>query len=108
MKHTPGPWEIADAGGYEGFKYQLEEYFVRRPEDDVAIASEVLDPDTCKPSEANARLIAAAPDLLAACQEFLAAERIADEFGIDDNRTIEALVDTSNLARNAIAKTKGE
>ena len=68
MKHTPGPWEVADAGGYEGFKYQLEEYFVRRPEDDVAIASEVLDPDTCKPSEANARLIAAAPDLLAACK----------------------------------------
>jgi hypothetical protein len=65
-QHTPGPWEIAEAGSWKDGKRTSTEYFVRRPGDDVAIASEIIDPaNNDEPSEANARLIAAAPDLLA-------------------------------------------
>lgn len=62
--HTPGPWEMAEAGSWAGGKRTSMEYFVRRPGDDVAIASEIIDPaNDDAPSEANARLIAAAPEL---------------------------------------------
>lgn len=69
-KHTPGPWEVAEAGSWKGGKRTSTEYFVRRPGDDVAIASDIIDPaNDDAPSEANARLIAAAPDLLEALIE---------------------------------------
>ena len=68
MSHTPGPWQINTAGiGAHGGKVEVTEIYVYNPDivDDVAIAADIIDPVTCKPSEANARLIAAAPDLLA-------------------------------------------
>ena len=68
-KHTPGKWEVAWGGYFDGER----EVFVRRPEDDVAIAAKIIDPDTEAPSAANARLIAAAPELLEAL------ERVVDE-----------------------------
>jgi hypothetical protein len=67
-KFTPGPWEVARGGSYKNGKYQLSEYFVRRPEDDVSIAADIIDPATSLPSKANAALIAASPDLLAGCE----------------------------------------
>ena len=69
FKHTPGPWEAAAASGY-GSPRTL---FIRRVEDDVSIADNIIDPETDKPSEANARLLAAAPDLLEALQNCIAA-----------------------------------
>ena len=54
-----------------------------------------------------AYLFAAAPDLLAACRSLLSAERLADEFGVDSNETIEALTGASRMARAAIAKAGG-
>lgn len=65
-KHTPGPWYHDFASGMKNGNAALIEYFVRRDGDSVSIAADIVDPDTCNPSEANARLIAAAPDLLAA------------------------------------------
>jgi len=43
-----------------------DEIYVYNPSvvDDVAIAADIVDPETGKPSEANACLIAAAPELL--------------------------------------------
>jgi len=75
-KATPGPWESAAAkqGNRDGTITTVE-MFVRREGGDVSIAAEVLDPETCKPSEANADLIAAAvnalPGLLAAAERGL-------------------------------------
>lgn len=66
--HTPGPWRMNTAGtGTPGGKVTIDEYYVYSPHvvDDVAIASEIVDPITCKPNPANAALIAYAPDLLA-------------------------------------------
>lgn len=55
---TPGPWEVAGAGGLRG----TDEYFVRMGEDDayndVAIASDIFDPIYNEISKANAAFIA--------------------------------------------------
>jgi hypothetical protein len=69
-KHTQGPWELCH-GGYGGPSgFVIDEYYVlnRTVADDVAIAADIVDPATQMPSEANARLIAAAPELLEALQ----------------------------------------
>jgi hypothetical protein len=63
-KATPGPWEAAHASiGLPGGSVAVSEWFVRRPNDCVAIAADICDPETGIPSEANARLIASVPAL---------------------------------------------
>ena len=66
-KHTPGPW-IADVATDENERVEL---FIRRDGDAVAIAGDIS-------SRANARLIAAAPDLLEAL-------RAATSFPLSDS-----------------------
>ena len=68
QKHTPAPWEVSCGGHGSRSGVVIDEYFVlnRAVADDVAIAADIIDPATGMPSEANARLIAAAPELLAA------------------------------------------
>ena len=65
-KFTPGPWqaEIATMHG------KVIEYFVRVDGDEIAIASAICDRDG-QPNQANARLIAAAPDLYALVEEIV-------------------------------------
>jgi hypothetical protein len=66
-KYTPGPWAVNHAGDSKG----ISEVFVYAPHcgvDDVSVAADIVDPVTSQPSEANARLIAAAPELLEALQ----------------------------------------
>jgi hypothetical protein len=68
-KYTPGPWVINTAGSAKaGQPFKVTEIYVYAPDtqDDVAICADVIDPVTQAPSEANARLIAAAPCLLEA------------------------------------------
>lgn len=65
-KHTPGDWIAIRAGGIGYF-----EWFARIDGKARAIASDITDPVTGLPSEANARLIAAAPDLLEALKDAL-------------------------------------
>lgn len=98
--HTPGEWEVATAivGG------RVMEHFIRRPGDDTAIASDIIDPETDQPSAANARLIAAAPDLLAAAvsaEEILYHTLIGGECEDDCECILHDL-------RLAIAKARGE
>lgn len=76
---TPGPWSINQAGhgGPDG-KLVVDEVFVYAPDcgvDDIAVAADIVDPLTGKPSPANARLIAAAPLMLEALQAFNAKEQ---------------------------------
>jgi hypothetical protein len=101
MSHTPGPWRatqcLADPGTWT----------IRNTAENRAIArvrardAEGLDIDT----EANARLIAAAPDLLAACKE---AERILHAYfaspNTNEGRRATAIM---NLIRTAIARAEG-
>jgi len=103
--HTPGPWEMAEAGSWKDGKRTSTEYFVRRPGDDVAIASEIIDPaNDDAPSEANARLIAAAPDLLEALESFIALNLRNDGATCDWHDLIAAVAN----AEKAVKKAKGE
>lgn len=88
-KHTPGPWKVSG-------------HMVRTEcETSWPVASCCY--GTAAQSDANARLIAAAPELLAACDAMLNA--IADNtdigFDVDLNEAMRA-------ARAAIVKAKGE
>lgn len=72
-QHTPGPWVVNTAGtGDSKGRIVIDEIYVYAPDsgaDDVAVAADIVNPLTGQPSEANARLIAAAPDLIASLQE---------------------------------------
>jgi len=65
MKHTPGPWKVVQREG------EVEV----RGSDGNYICFCYLFP---QPTEANAQLIASAPELLEACRELIEAKRIAD------------------------------
>ena len=101
-KYTPGPWAINTAGSAKaGQPFKVTEIYVYAPDtqDDVAICADVIDPVTQAPSEANARLIAAAPELLEAlvmALESLDAAEVPQEW------------DCRKSVRSAIAKATGE
>ena len=82
-KHTPGPWQIADGES-------RRVYLINHGRDAVG---ETVYTDTRNP--ADARLIAAAPDLLAALQSL-----------INDQR--DANLPILSQARAAITKATGE
>ena len=94
--HTPGPWIVHGGPG------RLHHY--------LAVIDSIPDVDgkvvancichvatTNEDSDANSRLIAAAPDLLAACKRYLDA---MDRYGHPDK--------TDRLMRAAIEKATGE
>jgi hypothetical protein len=96
-KFTPGPWEARPMGAYnKGFDIYSEG--VRPSAGKIA---HVPATET-KPVKANALLIAAAPELLAALQTIV--ESLADE---DEEGLIEH-VEPMIAARRAIAKARGE
>lgn len=84
-KHTPGPWR--QGGGYDGI------IGILAPEDGDGASKVVCDVFERDEQQANAKLIAAAPDLLEALVALLAAKDLgAHEFNAID------------LAEAAIAK----
>ena len=66
MKHAPGPWEVSEE--WHGDLY-IDSYI--EGEGDTALAKIVNNVCKTDQAEANARLIAAAPDLLAIVQDLL-------------------------------------
>ena len=70
-KHTPGPWHIANSFSRTEFgRYRLAIY----PNSDMQhphVSVSAPDDDAMTEVTANARLIAAAPDMLAALQNLL-------------------------------------
>ena len=110
-KYTPGPWAINTAGSAKaGQPFKVTEIYVYAPDtqDDVAICADVIDPVTQAPSEANARLITAAPDLLAA---LLALSQHFPGKWVNDPRTQAEIDDhlalANRMAAAAIAKATG-
>jgi hypothetical protein len=89
-KHTPGPWE-ANKYGSRAAHWQVD-----KTDSERVIASMTRGED----AEANARLIAAAPELLEAL------EGILFELGLNGGATPPDS-DPCKLARAAIAKAKG-
>jgi hypothetical protein len=99
-KHTPGPWILSESlGSSNSYKIEKEPggLVVKIYGRDANIPTgEIV---RVKRTEANARLIAAAPDLLAACENALATitgERVG------------GAISTEIELRAAIAKAKGE
>jgi len=102
-KHTPGPWQILDPSG-DPFESNTRKVIASGKHGGLICDASVhwYDPVTAR---ANARLIAAAPDLLAALE--LALEQIGQFTGwgkVTDPDAEAALAD----GRAALAKAKGE
>jgi hypothetical protein len=87
MSHTPGPWkdEITEEG----------ELLVRMDKRHSVYIGDIE--DTCRECHANARLVAAAPELLEALQAF-----------VDYHATDYEDIPEMEQARRIIAKAKGE
>lgn len=94
MSHKPGEWWVLDARTADG----EGEFHVLIGDQEYRVCS-VLIGDCAGHEEANARLIAAAPDLLAACGHLLWLLEI--QHGIDTGHI-------GRDAKAAIAKAKGE
>lgn len=96
-KHTPGPWCIKDHRNVsEGFTIaapRANDPFY----DGIAHLVDV---------EADARLIAAAPDLLEALRELT--DDVADRFDLDSPSTNPGIKSTVAAARAALAKATGD
>lgn len=113
-KHTPGPWVAAP---YEGFGPRTT---VRQGDEKtgmrIASTFETTSPRNIERNEANARLIAAAPELLEALQALVFADdafaRLAmSEHGDEYDRLFEQIEQAHDTAKKkavaAIAKATG-
>jgi len=89
MKHTPGPWfyEVEQMNGYsfnvvDDFQTQVAE---------VARWNEEDAPELLEQSEANAQLIAAAPEMLALLKTLLENCALINKTGLDKTRYRQAV-----------------
>jgi len=90
-KHTPGPWDVQNKGRLGTSSARHEVVQGVNVDGSVNLKKIVKMPDLSEQSYANARLIAAAPELLEACE--IALTKKGDYLGI---------------LELAIAKAKGE
>ena len=120
-KHTPGPWYLEEVG------YSSSSYYIRGSFDSGARhtigkgAVAHIPRSTVNPMEANARLIAAAPELLEACKSLLTLTQLMANEAYYDESIVEfeifsektkstrclVLVFELAKARAAIAKATG-
>lgn len=100
MKHTPGPWQAVKNGVCQSAVQASNGTWITHD------AGEEL---SCNEAEANARLIAAAPELLEALQAMLNADLYADGEGIwrFDSSDTEDGQSAVSKASAAIAKATG-
>ena len=91
--HTPGPWQFGKVSQLPAFSLPIEYQRIYMPDNDAAFVSG-------SHAEANARLIAAAPELLEALEELLTAEKLDDDDPILDC--------ARGKAKSAISRAKGE
>ena len=100
--HTPGPWEytngkVTSECAYYQLICDMPTWGPYYDFDGSKIEAETL---------ANARLIAAAPDLLDACEELMDfADRVSEETMLDSNQFFLRM---QERARIAIARARGE
>lgn len=101
-KHTPGPWYVG-SGTYEGRNI----YSVASVTDDEGFTYQPIvasaEDDGIKCWDANARLIAAAPDLLEALQRIADGQEMSGVFTFAD-----VVLRYQEIARAAIARATGE
>jgi len=99
-KHTPGPWKISDGAILCQNVNAYGNFHIAR--------FDRGDSDNTGEDLANARLIAAAPELLAALKDTLClAEAYFDTLPDDGEAQDHYMTCVIELARNAIAKAEG-
>ncbi len=101
MEHTPGPWKC-----HSGMVWKADE-----TEDGYPIARMERETPKTIPTErdANAHLIAAAPELLEACEDLLQAlDNCPGTFNYSPLDEFMAILVVEDRARQAISKAKGE
>lgn len=102
-EHTPGPWTFDD-------KYSTTDtFFITGPKHQNVVEihrtiEELSDFGSDAEDRANARLIAAAPDLLEACQN---ARNVLAAIAVGDLKEVRANSPALQMLRNAIAKAEG-
>lgn len=96
---TPGPWEVGPVDdtvvthlGADGVRYEI-----------AAIDGDYNQPDEWPVMEANARLIAAAPDLLEALQKVVSCFDIKDGLSVRDEQAIKHAASVIHKATGAAA-----
>lgn len=89
-EHTPGPWEWRNGRLFRSY-----------PETFASVNIFVIHDDRWMPRPDDARLIAAAPDLLAALESLL------NDLSADDEEGLFEHSETVIRARTAIAKARG-
>lgn len=80
-KHTPGPWEV---GEWHEFRGSGRQYCRISQAGEMYEHAEVWSAATNQEGKANARLIAAAPDLFAACEDVIGT---SIRLGVNEDRT---------------------
>ena len=100
FKGTPGPWLVRE---FPGGWCQPRQFVTDAREDANGrfVGQVIAAPTTCPDWTANARLIAAAPDLLAACAEFVAVMRRGER------PDLLSLINAMHAADAALAKATG-
>jgi hypothetical protein len=91
-KHTPGPWEI--------YTHNPDGSGLHIKSTKGGVIAKLFNPGLREMLEANARLIAAAPELLDACEDVL--------YGINHKIDDNAIKRMTNWLQQAISKAKGE
>jgi hypothetical protein len=94
--HTPGPWFVAETDDNEGYP----ETVIRGMDGIAGVAVAIDFQKAPGMREANARLLAAAPDLLAAVREYMDIMRYAD----DRQALIAGIRRADEMARAAVDK----
>ena len=99
MRHTPGPWEFVFDVAYTSGQHPEPDYEYARISSDKRFNIAKIYPDS-EEWRANARLIAAAPDLLAALETVMpwASKAVADHYNQKQGKR------ALDIARAAIAK----
>jgi hypothetical protein len=100
-KHTPGPWFVFGNGHCVGGPTGMMDADPNQKTAGIAMCAMRLRTDD--ENEANARLIASAPELLAACEELVADLLSHAKFGMNDSE-----VAMLKRAEAAIRKARGE
>lgn len=105
MSHTPGPWVVYTPEDYDGPE-RLPGLGVDSQTTGDAVVWFALEPETGLKNDADAHLIAAAPDLLEALEDII--ESVAQCTDDDGRPTYEVCQsDDFSAARAAIAKARG-
>jgi hypothetical protein len=111
ITHTPGPWELGSKEHGDEYALCIVQNSSWRGQQFIARAEPFGAHEGMDEAEANARLIAAAPELLEALKAFFAAWDMLPN-GVYDKEVIEHWIETElsdkvRLMRAAIAKAEG-